>query len=141
MYKVLIIPLITIALTQCIKILIDIRQKNFSWYRIVSYGGMPSSHSSAMSSLATVVALHDGIFSTTFSITLVSGLLIIRDALGLRRYVGLHAKRINTLIKSSETKTTANLEILHERTGHTPLQVTVGIVFGIIVAFVLYTYL
>ena len=139
MYKLLLIPLLVIIITQLIKLIIDLRYNSFSWYKLVSYGGMPSSHSSAMTSIVTLIGLHDGIFTTLFVFALVTGLLIIRDALGLRRFVGKHAAYLNTIVEKSDSPEIKHLRTLHERIGHTELQVTIGVLVGFTLTIIMYS--
>lgn len=100
-------------------------------------GGMPSSHSAAVCALATAAAIKHGVGSTYFAIAMILAIIVMRDAMGLRREVGKHAKTLNTIfaefIKSD--KHPEDFKKTHkELVGHTPLQVFAGVGTGIIVA-------
>ena len=99
-------------------------------------GGMPSSHTAAVCAVATSSALLFGVGSYQFAISMVLAMIVMRDAMGMRRQVGEHAKALNIIIKElSQAKNDAELTIkaLGELAGHTPLQVFAGATLGIIV--------
>lgn len=93
-------------------------------------GGMPSSHSAAVAGLITSIGFLEGVDTTLFIVTLFFGLIVIRDALGVRRASGLQAKSLNKL--GEELKKTAGLNFIpvKEVNGHSPAEVTVGILLG-----------
>ncbi len=100
-------------------------------------GGMPSSHSAAVCSLATACALCYGIRSGEFAIALILCIIVIRDATGVRREAGKHAQLLNRLVSDllASTDQEEVNEKLKELLGHTPLQVFVGCIVGILVPF------
>jgi len=115
--------------TQLLKMLINyIRHRNFSWHDLVVTGGMPSSHSAFVTSLATIIYLEEGL-TTIFVVSFVLAMIIIRDAFGIRRSVGDEGKQIQKLMKLHHLDSK-----FHYSLGHTPLQVIVGSVLGIVVA-------
>lgn len=89
-------------------------------------GSMPSTHSSLVSALALSIFLSEGI-STAFAASLVLALIVIRDAMGVRRSVGEEGKIINKIIKAARIK----LPEMHYALGHTFTEVFVGIIIGI----------
>lgn len=113
-------------------------------------GGMPSSHSAIVCSLTTSTALSEGIASNLFVFCLIFTMVVLRDALGVRRAAGLQAKAINTLGKLLTSEKTGSGKPSSEKTGaekpgvefhsvkeiqgHTPLEVLVGAVLGISIA-------
>lgn len=112
---------------QLLKLLIFFfRHKSLSWHDLVVTGGMPSSHSAFVVSLATIVYLEEGA-STAFVISLVLAFIVLRDAFGVRRTVGMEGKQIEKLLKLHKLKSK-----FHYSMGHTPLQVAVGAVMGLI---------
>lgn len=101
---------------------------------------MPSAHTAFVVSLATTVALNEGIQSADFAIAVIFALLIIRDAIGLRQFLGLHGKILNVLLHEHK-QDEARYPKLVERLGHTPLQATVGGLIGLIMALGMYQWL
>ncbi|MBI4980146.1 divergent PAP2 family protein [Candidatus Woesearchaeota archaeon] len=104
------------------------RHKSLSWHDLVVTGGMPSSHSAFVVSLATIIYLEEGT-STAFAISLVLAFIVVRDAFGVRRTVGEEGVVINEMIQKLKLK-----DKTHFSMGHTPLQVTVGSVLGFVIA-------
>jgi len=97
-------------------------------------GGMPSSHSAAVTSLTTSVGLIEGFNSTLFIITLVFALIVIRDALGVRRAAGSQAKALNTMGKQLQSKLKIPFKMVKEISGHTVPEVSIGIILGFFIA-------
>lgn len=114
--------------------------KPFSLSRLVSTGGMPSSHASFVSSLTTMIGLNHGFSSDFFAIVLVFSLIIMYDATGVRRAVGKQAAVLNHLISHLSNK--ENLELIYEELkeliGHTPVEVIAGAFLGITIAILAY---
>ena len=100
-------------------------------------GGMPSSHAAAVSALAGACAIKYGFASGEFAISFILAMIVTRDAMGMRRQIGEHARALNMLIKElfnskNDPKTTEKM--FTELAGHTPLQVFAGILVGVIVS-------
>lgn len=137
--KVLIIGIISWAVAQILKFIIYlVIQKKLDFSRLFGDGGMPSGHSATVSSMATMSALIYGLSSFEFAISFMMAIIVMHDAMGVRLETGKQAKAINELIiilKDMETLVTNFSENkLKEFVGHTPLQVMVGCVLGIILA-------
>ena len=98
---------------------------------ILSSGGMPSSHSAVVSALSAATFREYGVGSFQFSISVVFALIVIQDAVGVRNQVGKQAKIINEMNEGNFTN-------LKELVGHTPFQVCVGILLGILIAALLW---
>ena len=109
--------------------------KSLSWHDLVVSGGMPSSHSAFVVSMATIIYLVEGV-STAFVISLVLAMIIIRDAFGVRRSVGEEGMVINQVLKKIKLKTKT-----HFAMGHTPLQVLIGSLIGLIISLLVYLFL
>ena len=119
--------------TQLLKlILFWFRHKTLSWHDLVVTGGMPSSHAAFVVALVTIIYLQEGT-STTFAISLVLAMIVLRDAFGVRRTVGEEGLLMNRIIKKLKIKSTGHFSL-----GHTPLQVMVGAFLGLIVAIGVY---
>jgi acid phosphatase family membrane protein YuiD len=97
-------------------------------------GGMPSSHAALVSSLSSSIAFVEGIDSNLFIITLMFALIIIRDALGVRRSSGIQARVLNWLGRQAAEKLKIDYHPIKEVHGHSPLEVIVGVLLGIIIA-------
>ena len=104
-----------------------------------STGGMPSSHSAAVVSTMTSVGLIEGFDSVIFAVALVSGLIVMYDAAGLRRSAGQMATQLNMLVDALyEQRPHSFRNKLIELLGHTPLEVTMGALLGIAMAVLLH---
>ena len=115
--------------------------KEFSAERLIGSGGMPSSHSSTVCALASATCFEYGASSFEFAIALIFAIIVMYDAMGVRRETGIQAKLLNDIIQTFEDMGRSELstnEKLKEFVGHTPLQVLMGAILGIIIAMVMY---
>ncbi|MBR4667974.1 MAG: divergent PAP2 family protein [Butyrivibrio sp.] len=112
--------------------------KNFNPERLLGDGGMPSSHSATVMALVTSTCYYYGAGSFEFAISGVLALIVMHDAMGVRRETGIQAKVINNMMEwFQELNGDINVEEkLKEFVGHTPLQVLFGAILGIIVGLV-----
>lgn len=126
-------------LAQGIKVLVDrIRGRSRGSYDMVATlvwrtGGMPSSHSSLVTSLATSIGFSYGVASPIFTLSLFYGILIIRDALGVRRAAGVQAQVLNKLGAQLARGGFVDFVPVKEVVGHTPSEVSVGVLLGFFV--------
>ncbi|MDR0323926.1 MAG: divergent PAP2 family protein [Treponema sp.] len=97
-------------------------------------GGMPSSHSAIVCSLATSTGIKEGISSTFFIFSLVFSMVVLRDSLGVRRSAGQQARALNILGKQTAEKTGLEFKSVKEIRGHSILEVFIGALLGIIIA-------
>ncbi len=139
MLPYLIYPIISFTLAQGTKVLLKSwRKKNFRWQDIFAYSDMPSGHTATVTSLMMIIALRDGIFSSSFAVSFVFMTIVITDAIGLRNYLGQHGKTINVLVK--DLKEDDFLDNSYpkqlEHIGHTPLQVIIGAIIGLTVSLI-----
>ncbi len=95
---------------------------------------MPSSHSSLVTALATSIGITEGIDSALFATVFFYGILTIRDALGVRRSAGTQAQMLNTLRVELMQRYTISLKPVKEVHGHTPIEVSVGVLLGFFIA-------
>ncbi|CRM72129.1 divergent PAP2 family protein [Pseudomonas sp. 8 R 14] len=98
-------------------------------FGLIGYGGLPSNHSAIVSSMATLIALKEGIGHPAFGVAITLAFIVMLDASSLRREVGKHAVAINKL-----TADTSDHQALRERMGHTRMEIAAGIAVGIAVA-------
>lgn len=136
-YKYFIIPLLVLIINQAIKMGIEIAQGKFSIPSLISYGGMPSSHSALVASLATTMGLYLGFSSPEFAITFILAVLVTRDASGIRWQLGKQGRTINQLVKELPDDREYEFPVLGERFGHKNTEVIVGILVGIILTIIL----
>ena len=102
---------------------------------LVKTGGMPSSHSALVTSLATAVGIRNGLHSDIFFVAAVLWAVVIRDAFGVRRSNGISIKRINEIAAElSEKSVTQTYKPLKEVNGHKPMEVVCGCLLGLFVA-------
>ncbi len=135
--RLFIIPLLVMVLVQGIKLLLEAARGNFSWEHLNNYGGMPSAHAALASSLATILFIDRGWDDTALAVSIILFFIVVRDATGFRRQLGLHAKLINMVVKDLDRAKEYKYPVLNERLGHTPWQVTVGTISGVILTFLL----
>ena len=93
-------------------------------------GGLPSSHSALVASLATVIAFRNGIDSDIFVLTFCFFMVTIRNAVGVRRSSGIQARKINEIGKILNEKDILEYNTIKEVNGHTPMEVTLGCLLG-----------
>lgn len=129
---------------QILKTLIHIIiTRSFDPERLVGAGGMPSSHSATVCALATATARVYGFGSFEFAMASIFAFIVMYDAMGVRLETGKQAKIINDLVsifKSLEDVTLSkklSADKLKEFVGHTPLQVLVGAILGILIGILL----
>ena len=119
---------------------------------LTSTGGMPSSHSGAVTALATAVALEEGLQSPIFAVASVVAVIVMYDATGVRRQAGEQAIALNQLITDfnrfiEEAKTwpdkeeSQKREELKELLGHQPSEVFAGGLLGIVLTLILKSFL
>ncbi|GAA0708164.1 divergent PAP2 family protein [Paraclostridium ghonii] len=133
--KVLMISMFACFLAQFFKIFTgDVKKIQIS--RIFTSGGMPSSHSSFVTSLSTLVGIEYGFSSTQFAIVSVFSMIIMYDASGVRRAVGKQAAILNQIVDDLQHKKHIEQKKLKELVGHTPVEVLFGAILGIIIALI-----
>ena len=133
--RVLITMLTTWFLAQVIKIPLDyLYTRRWNWALLLSVGGMPSSHSSLLTSATVATGLHYGFNNPLFALGVAITMVVTYDAAGVRRQAGIHAQRINVLFGELLRGHTVDQKELREVLGHTPLEVTGGVLFGIVIA-------
>lgn len=128
--RMLMIPVAAWAMAQIIKILLHVwKEKSFNPERIFGAGGMPSSHSAFVTSLAIAVGQLEGYRTAYFAIAASFALVVMYDACGVRRAAGQQAVILNQFF-SGEAK-------LKELIGHSPFEVLMGAILGICAGFLL----
>ncbi|HHU60955.1 MAG TPA: divergent PAP2 family protein [Natronincola sp.] len=132
--EVLIVSILAWAIAQFLKIVTwALISKKVNFRRLVEPGGMPSSHSAFVTSLATGIGIKEGFSSTLFALAMVFSLIVMYDAAGVRRAAGKQATVLNSIIEDLNRRE-LHPERLKELLGHTPVEVVIGALLGIVVA-------
>ena len=124
------------AVSQILKIIIiTVKHKQkFSFNDLIVTGGMPSTHSALVSSLAAIIFLEQG-SSALFFVVLTFSLIILRDSMGVRRSVGEEGKAIEKIVKYERIK----IDRFRYALGHSPIEVIIGLVIGLVSAILVYS--
>ena len=136
--KCIYLPLCTWFFIQPFKFITDfVKNKKINFRRLLGAGGMPSSHSAVVCCLAITVGKTIGFNSPEFAIGTILAFIVMYDAAGVRRAAGKQARLLNKIIETPGLSSIQVQERLVEVLGHTPVQVFVGAVIGILVGAVL----
>ncbi len=124
---------------QFFKTIIDsIRAGELCLKRFWETGGMPSSHSATVCGLAAAAAIREGFTSSVFALSLVLATVVMYDAMGVRQAAGQHAREINEIKKQLGDDDSDNLP---EKLGHRPTEVMSGAVLGIVIAWIVCSFI
>ncbi len=127
------LPILLWFLIQTFKVVVDlIINKKLNVKRILGAGGMPSSHSAIVCSLAVCIGKEYGFDSGIFAFSVIMAFVVMYDAAGIRRAAGKQARILNKILETPGLTTKEVQEKLIETLGHTPVQVFVGALIGII---------
>lgn len=130
----LITPVVAWLLAQTTKVITHaIVYKEWDLKRFFGDGGMPSAHTATIASLAAFTGFSRGFASFEFAVCVIITIIICRDAVGVRYETGKQAQVLNELRQMVETNETSDI-MLKKFVGHTPLQVIMGAIVGIIAA-------
>lgn len=138
--QILITVIAAWASAQLLKTLITLWiERRFVPERLLGPGGMPSSHSSTVCSLAVSTAIIYSIHSFEFCISLVLAMIVMHDAMNVRLETGKQAKILNEMMKNNPLHIKGEVfeEQLKELVGHTPTQVICGALLGVAVALII----
>jgi uncharacterized protein len=131
--KIAIVIILCIVLSQLIKFILDGMRYGFSSKSLIKDGGFPSTHSTLVSGLSAAVYFEQG-FSILFFVAATFAIIVCVDANRARKEIGDEAKAINKII----IKEKMFFPRLFEGEGHTLGQVMGGVVFGIVIALIIY---
>ncbi len=127
------------VIAQVIKVFIGvIRQKRFDFRWLVGTGGMPSSHAAGAACLATSVGIHSGFDSVYFALAAAFAIVVMFDAQGVRRATGKQARILNKITEDIYWQGRIRENRLRELIGHTPVEVLMGAILGVVIAFLAY---
>ena len=114
-----------------------ILNKRWNWGIMFSSGGLPSSHSALVTAVALSIGFQDGFDTSIFALAVAIGMIVIYDAVGVRRQAGIHAERINEIMKNFIESRRFPEEDLKEMLGHTPFEVITGVILGVLISLVM----
>lgn len=123
------------ATAQTLKVLLGVfreRRFNFKWF--VGSGGMPSSHAATVTAVAVAVGRQEGFNSSVFAVAIVFAMVTMFDAQGVRRHTGIQAKALNRILEDLAHSKGVREEPLKALIGHTPVEVLVGGLIGVVIA-------
>ncbi|MBA2286362.1 MAG: divergent PAP2 family protein [Ktedonobacteraceae bacterium] len=130
--RILLAAFVAWAVAQISKTILElIIQRKLNPSRLVSSGGMPSSHSALVMGLAAATGRVVGVESAAFAITVVLASVVMYDAAGVRRAVSIQARILNQMIDEAFQGHVIAEKRLRELIGHTPIQVFVGALVGV----------
>jgi len=133
--KILMTALSAWVIAQTIKVITGvIRQRRFDFRWFVGTGGMPSAHATGASCLATAIGLEYGFNSVHFALAVSFAIVVMFDAQGVRRATGRQARILNKLMDDIYWQGRIQENRLRELIGHTPVEVIVGFLLGVIIA-------
>jgi len=133
------VSIATGAIAQIAKVVINIirfRTFNFRWF--TETGGMPSSHSAFVSGIAVAVGMAAGFDSAPFAVALTVAIIVVYDAAGVRRAVGKQAEILNEIAELMHEHKDVPPERLKELIGHTPVEVFIGVLTGVLISTLFY---
>lgn len=139
MNRALTTSLISILAAQAFKIPAQLRQEGkWEWRDLARTGGMPSAHSAGVASMAAYLGRKKGFHSPYFAMATMLGLIVMFDAMGIRRHAGLIATEVNelgeTVVRLSEEHPPhaypRRKKELEEQLGHLPVEVLGGAALG-----------
>ncbi|MEQ8972045.1 MAG: divergent PAP2 family protein [Coleofasciculus sp. C1-SOL-03] len=134
--QVLLVALIACLVAQLLKLLVELtKDRKFNLRTLVTTGGMPSAHSALVTALAAGVGQTMGWASPNFAIATIFAVIVMYDAAGVRQAAGKQARILNQIIDElfQEGKE-FNEDRLKELLGHTPFQVIVGSILGVLIS-------
>jgi hypothetical protein len=133
--KIFITTLAAWLIAQTIKVTIGvIRQRRFDFRWFVGTGGMPSSHAAGATCLATSIGFEYGFNSVSFALAASFAIVVMFDAQGVRHATGKQARILNKILEDIYWQGKIQENRLRELVGHTPVEVIVGFLLGVIIA-------
>lgn len=134
---VLVTAMIAAFTAQIIKVILNlIIFGRFIPERVWGAGGMPSSHSATVCAMVVATGRYCGTASTLFALAVVTAVIVMYDAMGVRYETGEQAKIINRLLSEWLDQSSENVPLLRDKklkemVGHTPIEVLSGAALGI----------
>jgi acid phosphatase family membrane protein YuiD len=131
--------LVALATAQSVKLVYYlVKDGKLNFVHLFEAGGMPSAHSAMASALTIAIGLSFGWTSPLFAISIIFALVVMYDAMGVRRAASKQAFILNKLVDDIYGDGKGDIEKLKEIMGHSPLEVVIGSALGIAVSALLY---
>jgi len=135
---VLMVTLLAWAIAQTLKVSLGVlRTKRFDFRWFIGTGGMPSAHAAGSSALAAIIGFDYGFHTALFALASVFAIVTMFDAQGVRRSTGKQASILNKILDDIYWKGKIEETQLKELIGHTPVEVMMGSIIGILLAIIL----
>ena len=135
--KILMSTISAWLIAQAIKVGIGVfRKKKFDFRLFIGSGGMPSAHAAGASCLATSIGMDCGFDSVYFALSFAFAIVVMFDAQGVRRSTGKQAGILNKIMEDIYWQGKIKELRLRELIGHTPVEVIMGLILGIVIALV-----
>jgi uncharacterized protein len=132
---ILIAAAVAWTIAQTVKVPLEfLRTRRWNWALLFRAGGMPSSHSALVTSVAHGIGLYYGFDSPAFAVAAALAVIVVYDATGIRRQAGKHAALINAMLQDLASGHHLKEEQLREVLGHTPLEALAGVLLGLAIA-------
>ena len=126
-------------IAQSIKVISGIIiQKRFDFRWFVGPGGVPSAHAAGACALATSIGIKHGFDTVSFALAVAFAVVVMFDAQNVRRAAGKQAEILNKMMDDIYWQGRIQEVQLRELLGHTPIEVFLGMILGILIAIVLY---
>ncbi len=137
--KIIVAAAVAWFIAQVLKLIISfVENKTIDWSLVTASGGMPSSHTSFVIAATTMIGRVEGMESSIFALGVVLSLVVMYDAVNVRRAVGHMGQTLNEIINNINRTGKLNVQNVKEILGHTPLQVAAGFVLGVAVGFLMF---
>ena len=137
-WQVITVTILCSCIAQSLKILTKLIRTGQLDLRLLSKtGGMPSSHSCCTAGMAVSVGIIDGFNSISFAIAFCLAIIVMYDAAGIRRSVGIQARILNEMVSELfSDHPQLSSQRIKEFLGHTPIEVFVGAALGTAIAYI-----
>lgn len=136
---VLVSALAAMLAAQILKVPFDyLANRRINWRVMNNAGGMPSSHSALLVAATLSIGLFEGFNSALFGLAVAITMVVLYDAAGVRREAGMHAQRINLIFQEVLQGHPITNARLKEVLGHSPFEVLVGTILGLITALIVW---
>lgn len=122
----LVAPFVAWVVAGTLKFLINSLRAGRAAVDEIGYGGLPSTHTTIVTTMAALVALREGVDTPAFGVAVTLAFIVVMDAMDLRRKLEGHARAVNAARAGSP-----GFEPVRERLGHRPVEVAAGIATGI----------
>ena len=137
----LVTALISMGSAQIVKLFLYVfKDKRLNFHHLIEAGGMPSAHAAMVSALTVALGFTQGWDSPIFAAAISFSLVVMYDATGVRRASGLHGLALNKILDDLQIRDELLLKKFKEIMGHTPVEVAVGSIYGIVVAVLIYLF-